>query len=137
MTIFFSKQTGPKCGAPLMNIRTEMELVVKGTAFLKTHAASHGLKTRNRKRHEVSRDISNHYITEHGLPIVQDLPPDISTRIKVRYICPCDFFSRLSVRCISSLFLHCSTMSRSRKIVGTNWQRFHLGLHFEFLHSLA
>ena len=76
-----------------MNIRTEMELVVKGTAFLKTHAASHGLKTRNRKRHEVSRDISNHYISEHGLPIVQDLPPDISTKIKVRYI---RFFGFLS-----------------------------------------
>ena len=83
MTMFFAKQTGPKCVAPLMNVRTEMELVVKGTAFLKTHAASHGLKTRNRKRHEVSRDISNHYISEHGLLIVQDLPADISSKIKV------------------------------------------------------
>ena len=70
--------------APLMNVRSEMELVVKGTAFLKTHAASHGIKTRNRKRHEVSRDISNHYIKEHGLQIVQDLPADISTQIKVK-----------------------------------------------------
>ena len=72
-------QKAEKCGAPLINVKSEMELVVKGTGFLKTHAASHGLKTRNRKRHEVARDISNHYIREHDMLVEQNLPANLNT----------------------------------------------------------
>ena len=61
-----------------MNVKSEMELVVKGTGFLKTHAASHGLKTRNRKRHEVAREISNHYIKEHDMQVEQNLPANLN-----------------------------------------------------------
>ena len=61
-----------------MNVKSEMELIVKGTGFLKTHAASHGLKTRNRKRHDVAREISNHYIREHDMQVEQNLPVNLN-----------------------------------------------------------